>query len=121
MKGFFFAVCVLVILLATVIASSAIGTRRIDAYSAQLPSAELPLQEALPHLLSLQDAVLSDLFLLNHLFHHERIDELNNALARTKAAAQIGNDDEYAILRDELQSILDNLRRDLTPRLSDII
>lgn len=121
MKAFIVSLIVIGVILATVVTSSAVGIRRIDEYLDLLPSEDLPPSDALGALLSLKERILSELFLLNHLFHHERIDELSTAVRRAEGAARMGNEDEYAILRNELQSILDNMRRDLTPHLSDII
>ncbi len=121
MKAFIIALLVIAVLLTTVIISSAVGIKRIEEYIDLLPDEALSPNDALPTLTTLGDRILSELFLLNHLFHHERIDELNIAVSRAEAAARMGNEDEYQILRSEVQSILENMRRDLIPQFSDLV
>ncbi len=121
MRTFIIALIVIAALVATVIASSAVGIRRIDEYRDLLPDEDTSPSEALSDLTALRERILSELFLLNHLFHHERIDELSIAVFRAEGAARMGNEDEYGILRNEVQSILDNMRKDLAPHLSDLI
>ena len=121
MRAFIVALIVLAVLVAAVIVSSAVGIKRIDEYSELLPEEDVPPEEALANTKELGERILSELFLLNHLFHHERIDELATAVSRAEGAAERGDADEYRILRNEVQSILDNMRRDLIPQLSDII
>ena len=121
MRDFFIATVVIILLLAGVIVLSELGIARIEEYLSALPKEETPPEEAATALKTLEERIKGDLFLLNTIFSHTRTDALELAVAGAVAAARSGDEVELTIKHAELQSLLLDMQRDLTPHPADMI
>ena len=121
MKDFVIATTVIILLLLGVVLLSEGGIARIEDYLDALPPEEAPPEEAAPALEALEKRVRGDLFFLNTIFSHTRTDALELAVAGALAAAGSGDEVELAIKRAELESLLLDMHRDLTPNPVDMI
>ena len=122
MKAFVAALMILALLIGGVVLSTAAGIGRIDGYLAALPSEEGDLGEAAETLAAFGEQVSEeDRLLLCSLYHHEKIDTLASAVRRAEAAARAEDTAEYRILRGELESLLEDMKRDLHLHLDDIV
>ena len=122
MKAFLAALITLSLLVAGVISATAAGTEKLDEYLDALPAEEAKLPEAARVLGELGDRVEEgDRLLLCSLYHHEKIDTLASAVRRAEAAAEAEDDAEYRILRGELESLIEDMKRDLHLHIDDIV
>ena len=122
MKAFIAALAVLALLVAGVILSSAAGTSMLAEYLEALPSETESPKAAADALGELRDQVEErDRLLLCSLYHHEKVDTLASAIRRAEAAAKADDETEYRILRSELESLLEDMKRDLHLHLGDIV
>ncbi len=121
MKAFIIALSAVVLTVASVLTLTFVGTARLSSYLAALPDENMPSHESEEALTALSERVLGELTLLNALFPHGRVDELNSVLRRTTEAAKVRDDAEYRILCGELTAILRDMRRDLTLCFSDLV
>ena len=122
MKAFIAAMITLSLLVGGVILATVTGTEKLDGYLDALPVEEEASPEAARVLGELGDRVEEeDRLLLCSLYHHEKIDALASAVRRAEAAAEAEDDAEYRILRGELESLLEDMKRDLHLHLGDIV
>jgi hypothetical protein len=122
MKAFLAALVTLSLLVGGVILATVAGTEKLDEYLNALPSEGAKLPEAARVLGELGDRVEEeDRLLLCSLYHHEKIDTLASAVRRAEAAAEAEDDAEYRILRGELESLIEDMKRDLHLHLGDIV
>lgn len=122
MKAFLAALITLSLLVGGVISATAAGTEKLDEYLDALPAEEAKLPEAARVLGELGDRVEEgDRLLLCSLYHHEKIDTLASAVRRAEAAAEAEDDAEYRILRGELESLIEDMKRDLHLHIDDIV
>ena len=122
MKAFIAALITRSLLVGGVILSTEAGTARLDEYLAALPAEESEPREAARPLGELLGRVSEeDRLLLCSLYHHEKIDTLTSAVRRAEAAASAGDSAEYRILRGELASLIEDMKRDLHLHFDDIV
>lgn len=121
MKAFIIALVTVVLTVGSSLTLTFVGTARLSSYLEALPDETVLSREAEEALAALSERVLGELTLLNSLFPHGRVDDLNNALRRATESAKARDDAEYRILCGELTSILRDMRRDLTLCFSDFV
>ncbi len=122
MKAFIAALVTISLLVLGAVLLTAAGIATLDGYLDALPAEDAAPHEAARVLEELEWRVgEEDRLLLCSLCHHEKIDALAGAVRRAEAAARADDEAEYRILRGELESLLEDMKRDLRANLDDIV
>ena len=121
MRAFRASLLIFVLLIASVILLSSVGTERLSAYRRAIPAEDAALSDAADALSALSARFEGERLFLVLLFSHERCDALKSAATRCAAAARADEDAEYAILRAELLGLIEAMERDLKPGILDVL